>query len=77
MIGILITAAFFLKLIKDVFLGEFNAKWEGVLSDMTPREIFATAPLLLLTFLIGVYPRAALRLMDVTMNDLIRRVLGG
>ena len=76
-IGILITAAFFLKLIKDVFLGEFNAKWEGVLSDMTPREIFATAPLLLLTFLIGVYPRAALRLMDVTMNDLIRRVLGG
>jgi NADH-quinone oxidoreductase subunit M len=55
-IGIVVTAAFFLKLIKDVFLGTFNPRWEGVLSEMKTRELITVVPLVALTILIGVYP---------------------
>jgi NADH-quinone oxidoreductase subunit M len=74
-IGIVVTAAFFLKLIKDVFLGEFNAKWEGKLSDMTARELVTTVPLAVLTLVLGVYPKLALRLMDASLIDLIHKVV--
>ena len=70
-IGILVTAAFFLKLLKDVFLGEFNTKWEGRLSDVSVREMVTLAPLVALTVFLGLYPRAALDMMDATMKTII------
>jgi NADH-quinone oxidoreductase subunit M len=76
-LGIVITAAFFLKLIKDVFLGEFNARWEGKLSDMTTRELVTTVPLVALTVVIGVFPKTALKLMDATLTDLINKITKG
>lgn len=76
-IGIVVTAAFFLKLIKDVFLGEFNKKWEGVLTEISLREKITIVPLVILTVLLGVYPRLALRFVDVTLVELIRKVVGG
>jgi NADH-quinone oxidoreductase subunit M len=79
-IGIVVTAAFFLKLIKDVFLGEFNRRWEGALVDMSGRDLLVTAPLVALTILIGVYPAFLLDMMGPTLENLIRhvtRVVGG
>ncbi len=76
-LGIVITAAFFLKLIKDVFLGEFNPKWEGHLKDMSPRELVTTVPLVVLTLLLGIQPHLALRLMNSTLTALIQKVVGG
>ncbi len=76
-LGIVITAAFFLKLIKDVFLGEFNPKWEGHLKDMSPRELVTVVPLLVLTILLGVQPHLALNLMNSTLTALIQKVVGG
>jgi NADH-quinone oxidoreductase subunit M len=75
-LGIVITAAFFLKLLKDVFMGEFNAKWEGRLPDINRRELIATVPLVALTVLLGVQPHLALRLMDSTLTALIQKVAG-
>ncbi len=75
-IGIVVTAAFFLKLIKDVFLGPFNRRWEG-LRDMSARELLTTAPLVALTILIGVYPAFLIQMMDATLANLIRHVTGG
>jgi NADH-quinone oxidoreductase subunit M len=76
-LGIVITAAFFLKLLKDVFLGEFNPKWEGHLKDISPRELVTTVPLLILTLLLGVQPQLALNLMNSTLTALIQKVVGG
>jgi NADH-quinone oxidoreductase subunit M len=75
-LGIVITAAFFLKLIKDVFLGEFNKRWEG-LTDMNAREILITAPLVAITIVIGVYPSVLLRVMDASVTELVRKFAGG
>src|SRR5438067_2310147 len=55
LIGVLITAAFFLILIKKVFLGPFNTRWES-LKDMNARELWACTPLLILMLVMGVFP---------------------
>jgi NADH-quinone oxidoreductase subunit M len=68
--GILITAAFFLILIKKVFLGEFNPKWQK-LTDMDMRELVATVPLCLLMILFGILPSLLLSPMNATMSHLV------
>lgn len=75
-IGILVTAAFFLKMLKLVLMGEFNPKWEGKLSEMSPRELVTIVPLVVLTVVLGVYPSLALDLMNTTIAQLIRVVTG-
>lgn len=69
-IGILITAAFFLRMIEKVFLGPFNEKWAG-LSDMNLRELAAILPLAVLTLVIGLWPRFCLDLIDPTITYLV------
>lgn len=76
-LGILVTAAFTLKLIKDVFMGEFNPKWEGHLKDMSKRELFTVVPLAVLTVVLGVYPRFVLDMMDTSVKALIEKASGG
>lgn len=76
-IGIVVTAAFFLKLIKDVFLGPFNTKWEGHLKDIGARELVTVVPLVVLTVFLGVYPTGLIQMMDATLTNLIRHVTGG
>jgi NADH-quinone oxidoreductase subunit M len=74
-VGLLVTAGFFLRLLQKVFLGPFNAKWEG-LKDLTVRELVAIVPLAVLTVLLGVWPQAAISLMDATVNGLVNVIHG-
>ncbi len=69
-IGILVTAAFFLRMIEKVFLGPFNEKWAG-LKDINFRELVAIVPLVVLTIVIGVWPRFCLDLIDPTITYLV------
>jgi NADH-quinone oxidoreductase subunit M len=68
-LGILTTAAFFLRMLEKVFMGPLNAKWSG-LDDMTPRELISVVPLAVLTVALGVYPKPALDLMNTTLIHL-------
>jgi NADH-quinone oxidoreductase subunit M len=74
--GILITAVFFLRLIKLVLMGEFNPKWEGHMPEITFRELVTVVPLAVLTVVLGVYPSLALNLMDVSLTHLLKMVAG-
>ena len=65
-IGILVTTAFFLRMLEKVFLGPFNAKWSE-LTDVDARELCALLPLVALTILLGLYPKPALDLMNATL----------
>ncbi len=59
-LGIVFTAAMFLwKVIQNVLLGPFNQKWAG-LKDMEPFEIISLVPLVILMFVVGVYPSVIL-----------------
>ncbi len=75
-IGIVVTAAFFLRMLKQVLMGEFNPKWEGHMPEVTTRELVTLVPLVVLTVVLGVYPSLALRLMDATVTNLIKMVAG-
>ncbi|MCB4757550.1 MAG: NADH-quinone oxidoreductase subunit M [Elusimicrobia bacterium] len=73
-IGIVITAAFFLRMLKMVLMGEFNQKWEGKISDISVRELVTIVPLVLLTIVFGLFPAIALNLMGPTLDHLISLV---
>ena len=70
-VGILFAAAYALRTIERLFLGQFNPRWSG-LKDMNTREMVAVAPLALLMVALGVYPALALGLMDDTVAQLAR-----
>lgn len=76
-IGIVITAAFFLKLLKQVFMGPFNSRWEGKLKDMSLRELVTVVPLAALTLVLGLAPQPVLRWMEFFVQNLIQKVAGG
>ena len=69
-LGIIATAAFFLRMIQRVFLGKLNEKWSG-LEDMTTRELVSIVPLAALTVLLGVYPKWPLDLMNKTLEHIL------
>lgn len=73
-LGILVTAAFFLKMIKQVLMGEFNPKWEGHMPEVSARELVTLIPLMVMTVVLGVYPSLLTRLMDTSITHLIDMV---
>jgi NADH-quinone oxidoreductase subunit M len=76
-IGIIVTAVFFLRLIKLVLMGEFNPKREvDIGGDMTARELVTVVPLAALTLVLGVHPALLLNLMDSTLVHLVKLVAG-
>jgi len=65
--GLLVTAAFFLRMLQKVFLGPFNEKWAG-LRDMNARELISVVPLCVLMVLFGVWPSFLIDIMNPTMT---------
>lgn len=72
-IGVVITAAFFLWMIQRVFLGPTNPKWQG-LQDMDAGELFATVPLAALMLAIGLYPMPVLRVINGYVVPLVEKL---
>jgi len=70
-LGVVLGAAYILRMIQNVFLGEFDmARWGG-LTDINTREIICVAPLAILTIAIGVYPKPLEVLMSATLQNLV------
>ncbi len=72
-LGVVLTAGYMLRMVQRVFLGPFNTKWEG-LKDISAREIFCVAPLLLLTLAIGIYPKPLTNLIAATLENIVTLV---
>ncbi|HWQ83188.1 MAG TPA: NADH-quinone oxidoreductase subunit M [Anaerolineales bacterium] len=56
MIGLFFTGAYILKGIGKVLHGPLNQNWVGHLTEISPREIFVIAPLMILILWIGIFP---------------------
>ena len=54
-VGIVITAGLYLRAIQAMFLGSVRERWQRM-TDLSPRELWAVVPLLLLTIAIGILP---------------------
>ena len=71
-LGVVLGAAYMLRMVQNIFLGEFNmAKWGG-LTEINARELITVVPLAILTILIGVYPKPLTDLMSATLENLVQ-----
>lgn len=70
-LGVVLGATYMLRMVQNVFLGEFDkSRWDG-LTEINLREIISVAPLAVLTVAIGVYPKPLADLMASTLEHLI------
>jgi NADH-quinone oxidoreductase subunit M len=74
-IGVVITAAYFLRTIQAMFLGTFNTKWEG-LTEISAREIFTVVPLAILMIGIGIFPSPLANMIKATVENIVHLVTG-
>jgi len=68
-IGVVLTAAYFLWAYQRVFLGQVNEKYKG-LAEINAREMVTLVPLVAIVFILGVYPKAMLGIMDATLTNI-------
>ncbi|MEE8577517.1 MAG: NADH-quinone oxidoreductase subunit M, partial [candidate division Zixibacteria bacterium] len=70
-LGILLGAAYMLRMVQNVFLGDFNlTKWGG-LTEINFRELLTVVPLMILTLWIGIYPKPLNELMAATLENIV------
>ena len=74
-VGIVIAAAYMLKVIQQVLLGPLNEAWKA-LPDITLRELISLAPLVALVLALGVCPLLVLNIQDGALRQLIAHVTG-
>jgi NADH-quinone oxidoreductase subunit M len=74
-LGIVITAGYFLYMIQRVLLGPLNNAWAGI-TDINKRELFTLVPLMAVVIAIGVYPLLILNYQSVAITELIRNIGG-
>jgi NADH-quinone oxidoreductase subunit M len=74
-LGIVITAGYFLYMLQRVLLGPVNERLAGIL-DINKRELLTLIPLMIIIIWIGVYPLTALEYQKASLESLIQ-MLGG
>jgi NADH-quinone oxidoreductase subunit M len=70
-IGVILSACYALWLYRKVVFGALTKPQLMGLKDMSPREIFVFAPLVLLTILFGVYPKPVLDMSAASVAQLL------
>ncbi|OGC94775.1 MAG: hypothetical protein A2W25_03125 [candidate division Zixibacteria bacterium RBG_16_53_22] len=73
-LGVVLTAAYILRMIQKIFLGQFNTRWDN-LTEINGREIFTLAPLGALTILVGVYPEILNVFLRGTVDNLVKMII--
>jgi len=73
-IGIVLGAAYLLWLYQRVFFGPVTNPKNEKLIDLTPREVAYFTPLLILAFVIGVYPKPFFQILEQPCNQIVQTV---
>ncbi|MBP7690385.1 MAG: NADH-quinone oxidoreductase subunit M [Anaerolineales bacterium] len=68
MLGLLMTGAYILKGIYKSIYGPLNPKWVGHRLEISPREVIAIAPLLVLMLVLGVWPAWLVQVINATVT---------
>ena len=72
-VGLILAAAYWLWMLQRLLYGTPREDRHGIFADISPHELWAVGPLMLLTLLLGVYPRLILD----AINEASAAVLGG
>jgi len=76
-IGVILAAAYLLWLYQRVFFGPVTNPKNEKLHDLTPRELAYFAPLVILAFWIGLYPKPFFQILEQPVNQLVQTVRPG
>jgi NADH-quinone oxidoreductase subunit M len=71
--GVVLGAAYMLRMYQRVMFGELDPRKNGELEDMTRGEIVVLAPLLALIVLLGVYPKPFLGMVETSVATTLER----
>ena len=69
--GVILAAAYLLKLFEKVFLGPLNPEAQAMMTPITAREVITLAPLLILMFWIGLYPQFFFNLINPSVQQIM------
>jgi NADH-quinone oxidoreductase subunit M len=72
--GVILAAVYMLWMFQRVMFGKLDKPENQNLTDLTKREIWVLAPIVVFIILIGVYPNAFLKKMEPTVEHLIETV---
>jgi NADH-quinone oxidoreductase subunit M len=72
--GVVLAAAYLLWLYQRVFFGTVTNPKNEKLHDLTPREMLTFAPLIIMAFWIGLYPKPFFQILEQPVNQLVRTV---
>lgn len=70
-IGVILAAIYLLYMFQKLFLGPLDKEENKILKDLTWREVITLAPLIVLIFWIGLYPKPFFDLMSPAVNQLV------
>ncbi|RKX18715.1 MAG: NADH-quinone oxidoreductase subunit M [Candidatus Zixiibacteriota bacterium] len=70
-LGVVLGAAYMLRMVQRVFLGGFDSKKWGGLTEINARELVTVVPLIILTLFVGIYPKILNDLMSGTLENLV------
>ena len=71
--GIILGAAYMLYLYRRVVFGDLTKETLMSIKDVSYREVAVFAPLLLIVFVMGIYPAPFLDVMQVSVENLVER----
>jgi len=74
-LGIVITAGYFLYMIQRILLGPLNPAWSNI-SDINGRELLTLVPVMVVVIAIGVYPLIILNYQAPAITNLIQHIGG-
>ncbi|HVO81092.1 MAG TPA: NADH-quinone oxidoreductase subunit M, partial [Terriglobales bacterium] len=69
--GVILAAAYLLWLYQRVFFGTVTNPKNEKLHDLTPREILTFAPLIVMAFWIGLYPKPFFQILEQPVNQIV------
>lgn len=73
-LGVILAAVYMLFMFQKLFLGPLDKEENISLKDLNWREIFTLAPLIILIFWIGIYPKPFFNLMAPTVSKLVETI---
>ena len=74
--GVILAAAYLLWLYQRVFFGAVTNPKNEKLHDLTPRELLTFAPLVIVAFWIGLYPKPFFQILEQPVNQIVYTVRG-
>jgi NADH-quinone oxidoreductase subunit M len=74
--GVILGAAYMLWMFQRVMLGKVTRPENEKLQDLSAREITVLVPMVIMIFLMGVYPKLFFSKMDVTVEKFLKDFKG-